>query len=87
MAHIAIVILDVNMSSPDDIAVSMNVTWVDHTGSNRSASGDLITPLASAAGINDEIRTKGTAIAIAHGVTVGADDVVRIFGGAVPNVS
>lgn len=90
MASLAIHILDVNAVGGDNFSVSINVTWVDDQGSGRSASEDVaVSAVDSAEAINAAVRSHAIALAAgdAHGVTVGHGDVVRIFGGAVPNVS
>jgi hypothetical protein len=90
MANLVIYVTQVIMFTPEQISASIQVSWVDVDGFERSASTDVITSaISSAAEINDVIRSAGRAIAEsnAHGVTVGSGDTVRIFGGALPNIS
>jgi hypothetical protein len=90
MANLVIRVADANIASPEFISVNIQVTWTDPQNFNRSAGGDLLVPAtASAEAINAAIRTRGIDLAAAapNGVSVGDGDVVRIFGGALPNLS
>lgn len=90
MAHLVIHVTDANIVSPDMMSVNLQITWVDADSFSRSTITDVVlSATASAAAINEAVRSAGiaAAAAAAHGVTVGPGDVVRVFGGAVPNIS
>lgn len=90
MANLVIRITEAVIAGPTTMSVSIQVTWADAAGFNRSVGTDVTVPAtAAAAVINAAVRDAGIAAAGAdpHGVTIGSDDVVRIFGGAVPNIN
>lgn len=90
MANLVILVADANIAAPEFISANIQVTWTDADGFNRGAGTNVVVPAnAPASAINDAIRSAGVALAAsaAHGVTVGPNDTVRIFGGAVPNIS
>lgn len=81
---------DAGGADPDTIQVVLITTWVSSNGSNLNATGVLSIPAtASADQINAMTRQKAIEVVAAapNGITVGPTDVVRVFGGAVPNVS
>lgn len=90
MANLVIRVTEATIVGPDIMSANIQVTWVDAAGFGRSAGTDVtVSATAAASVINEAIRFAGVALAAgdAHGVTVGPTDVVRIFGGAVPNIS
>ena len=90
MSNLTIRVTEAANVGGDAISVSIQVSWVDAAGFGRSSGTDVtVSATAAAAAINEAIRSAGTSLAAAdaHGVTVGPSDVVRIFGGAVPNGS
>lgn len=90
MANLVIRVTEAVIANPGTISVSIQVTWTDAIGFNRAAGTDVtVSATAAAAAINEAIRSAGVALAAGdpHGVTVGPGDVVRVFGGAQPNVS
>lgn len=90
MANLVIHVDGANAAGPGLTSVSITVSWVDAEGFNRSIGGDAtVAATASAEDINEALRVFSIELAAAapHGVTSAAGDVVRIFGGAVPNIS
>jgi hypothetical protein len=74
--------------NPDLMLVHATVSWVDANTNTQQAGFDLPMPATSSAEtINEAVRTQAVATAAAHGITLGPTDVVRVFAGAVPNIS
>jgi hypothetical protein len=88
VSGLAIQVLSANAWAPDAFQINIQVSWVDPAGFVRSGGTEMPVPIAASAEvINEAIRIKGIQIAAAHGFVLAAGDTVRIFGGAVPNVS
>lgn len=88
MANLVINCVSASTGSRTAFMVNIQVGWSDDQDSNHEAGGNVVvSATASAAEINEAVRSAGIALAAQHGVTVGPGDVVRLFGGARPNVS